>query len=126
MHGRRAPSSTKAHLPSADGAAAEDAGRYGPIALFVGGTGEVRFKSLSLKDLNNRGIPAEATSTRFRMQRLDEFYYSWSAAVADVNRDGIMTADRAYYYWARITRRRKKFISRRATTRQPSTRADAW
>ena len=84
---------------SADGAAAEDAGRYGPIALFAGGTGEVRFKSLSLKDLNNRVIPAEATSTRFRMQRLDEFYYSWSAAVADVNRDGITDVLTGPYYY---------------------------
>ena len=65
-------------------------GRFGPVALFVGGTGEVRFKNLGIKDLNNRNIPAETASTRFRMQRLDEFYYAWSAAVANVNRDGII------------------------------------
>jgi hypothetical protein len=77
-------------LASADREVPDEAGRYGPVALFVGGTGEVRFKDLALKDLNNRSIPAEAVSDRFRMQRLDEFYYAWSAAVADVNRDGVM------------------------------------
>ena len=77
-------------VPSADGGATDDAGRYGPVALFVGGTGEVRFKDIGIKDLNRRTIPVEKTSERFRMQRLDEFYYSWSAAIADVNRDGII------------------------------------
>jgi hypothetical protein len=77
-------------LASADGEMVDEVGRYGPVALFVGGTGEVRFKDFALKDLNRRTIPAETNSSRFRMQRLDEFYYAWSAAIADVNRDGVM------------------------------------
>ena len=35
-------------------------------------------------------IAAEKVSPRFRMQRLNDFYYAWSAAAADFNRDGIM------------------------------------
>lgn len=68
----------------------EEAARYGPLALYVGGAGEVRFKDVAYKDLGLRVTPAEKTSSRFRMQRLSEFYYGWSAAAADFNRDGIL------------------------------------
>ncbi|MGA2721711.1 MAG: FG-GAP-like repeat-containing protein [Bryobacteraceae bacterium] len=70
--------------------AEEEAGRYGPLALYVGGAGEVRFKDIAYKDLQTRVAPAERVSSRFRMQRLNEFYYAWSAAVADFNHDGIL------------------------------------
>ena len=69
------------------GQADADAGRYGPIALFAGGTGEVRFKDIAYKDLGLKMTPAEETSNRYRVQRVNEFYYSWSAAAADFNRD---------------------------------------
>jgi hypothetical protein len=72
------------------GAADDDAGRYGPVALYVGGTGEVRFRSVSYKDLSIRKRPPEEVSTNFRLQRLDEHYYSWSAAAADFNHDGTL------------------------------------
>ena len=72
------------------GRAEEENGRYGPIALYVGGTGEVRFKDIAYKDLGIRNAPAERVSSRFRMQRLNEFYYAWSAAAADFNRDGVL------------------------------------
>ena len=72
------------------GAAYDEDGRYGPIALYVGGTGEVRFKDIQYKDLAIRYAPAERVSSRFRMQRLNEFYYAWSAAAADFNRDGVL------------------------------------
>jgi hypothetical protein len=68
----------------------EEAVRYGPLALYVGGAGEVRFKDIAYKDLAIRVAPAEQVSSRFRMQRLNEFYYAWSAAAADFNRDGIL------------------------------------
>ena len=64
-------------------------GKYGPIALYVGGTGEVRFKDVAYADLNARTFEAEKVSNNFRMQRLSEFYYWYSSAIADVNRDGI-------------------------------------
>ena len=35
----------------ANGAADEERGRYGPVALYAGGTGEVRFKDIGVKDL---------------------------------------------------------------------------
>jgi hypothetical protein len=70
------------------GAAEYEDGRYGPVALYVGGTGEVRFRDVAYKDLAIKVMPAEKVSTHFRMQRLNEFYYSWGAAAADFNRDG--------------------------------------
>ena len=67
-----------------------DAGvAYGPIAIYVGGTAPLHLKNLSYKDLLSRSFPREYVADDFRMQRLSEFYYSWSAAIADVNRDGV-------------------------------------
>ncbi|HVW85547.1 MAG TPA: FG-GAP-like repeat-containing protein [Bryobacteraceae bacterium] len=62
---------------------------YGPIALYVGGSSEVRFKDVSLKDLNRNNEPAEKVSPHFRMQRLDDYFYSWGATVGDINHDGV-------------------------------------
>ena len=73
------------------GAAAEDStGKYGPIAFYIGGTGEVRFKDLAYSDLGVKTLPLEKTSSNFRMQRLNDFYYSWGAAAADFNHDGVL------------------------------------
>ncbi len=62
---------------------------YGPIALHVGGAGEVRFKEVSAKDLNPKVEPEETTSSHFREQRLNDFLYSWGAAAGDINHDGV-------------------------------------
>jgi 3-keto-disaccharide hydrolase/FG-GAP-like repeat len=70
------------------GVADEEYGKFGPIALYAGGTVEIRFKDVSYKDLQPRVAQPEHVSKRFRMQRLNEFYYSWGPAVADVNKDG--------------------------------------
>ena len=75
---------------AANGAADEELGRYGPVALYVGGTGDVRFKDLALKDLGRRVLPTEKVSPNYKMLRLSNFYYSWSASTADINRDGIL------------------------------------
>jgi hypothetical protein len=74
----------------ANGAADEARGAYGPVALYVGGTGEVRFKDIGVKDLGRFVWPTETVSSRFRMLRLSNFNYSWSTAVADINRDGTL------------------------------------
>src|SRR5207245_10055867 len=66
----------------------EAMGRFGPIALYVGGTGEVRFRDVSYKDLSLKRFAKEQISPNFRMQQLTPFQYAWSAAAADVNRDG--------------------------------------
>jgi hypothetical protein len=65
-------------------------GVYGPIALYASGTGQVQFKNLSYKDIAIRYLPKEQTSSRFKVQRINDMFYSWSAATADFNRDGHM------------------------------------
>jgi hypothetical protein len=72
------------------GVAEDEVGRYGPIALFAGGTAEVRFKDVAWKNLALKVREPEITSTHFRAQKLSDFYYSWGAGAADINHDGIM------------------------------------
>ncbi len=72
---------------------------YGPIALYAGGTGEVRFKDVSFKDLHLRKNPPEQSSSRFRIQRIDEFYQSWGAAAGDFNNDGVLDVVAGPYYY---------------------------
>jgi hypothetical protein len=69
--------------------ATDDRNDYGPIALHVA-SGEVHFRDVSFKDLHLRQISPEQTSPRFRLQRLDEFYYAWGAATGDFNNDGVL------------------------------------
>ena len=83
---------------TAGGVAEDDAGRYGPIALYVG-AGEVRFKDVGYKDLGLKTMPAETVSPRFRMQRLNDHFYAWSQAAADVNHDGILDVIAGPYYY---------------------------
>ena len=103
----------------------DDSAGYGPLALFVG-AGEARFKDISFKDLNGRTMAPEKTSTRFRMQRLDEFYYAWGVAAADFNRDGIMdiVAGPYIYLGPDYTTRKEIYL---AHTFNPSTQfASGW
>ena len=104
-------------IPSGD---TDDRGNgYGPVALFVG-SGEVRFKDVSFKDLSVRAVLPEQTSSRFRMQQLDEFFYTWGAGVGDLNRDGVLdvVAGPYYYLGPGYTSRREIYI---APTVNPST-----
>ncbi len=81
------------------GAAYSSLGRYGPMALYVGGSGEVRFKDLGYRDLGLKALPSEQVSDHFDIQRLNDFYYGWSVAAADINRDGYTDiASGPYYY----------------------------
>jgi len=97
----------------ARGVADEEFGRYGPLALYVGGTGEVRFKDIAYKDLAMKVAPPEQVSTHFRMQRLNEFYYAWSAAAADFNHDGILdiVAGPYIYFGPDFTKSREIFMA---------------
>ncbi|SFP81193.1 FG-GAP-like repeat-containing protein [Parafilimonas terrae] len=61
---------------------------FGPMALYISGPGEVRFKDVMYKDLSIRYTPAEETSSRFKVQCISDFYYSWGSAAADFNQDG--------------------------------------
>ena len=52
---------------------------------------EVRFKEVSYKDLNSEARAQGDRSPRIsQMQRINDFYYAWCAAAADINRDGVM------------------------------------
>lgn len=73
---------------------------YGTVALYVGGTGEVQFKDLAYKDLSVKHHRPDETSTHFRKQQLDDFYYGHSAAAADFNHDGNLDiASGPYIYY---------------------------
>ena len=82
-----------------NGEADDEVARYGPAALYVGGTGEVRFKQVEVKDLGRRVRPKEQVGSRFRMQHISDFYYGWSAAAADINHDGILDVVAGPFYY---------------------------
>lgn len=102
------------------GVADEEFGRFGPVALYVGGKGTVRFKDIAYKDLSVRVANEERISSHFKMLRLNEFYYSWSAAAADINHDGIpdIVAGPYYYLGPDYKVSREIYL---AQTRNPST-----
>lgn len=82
-----------------DAVADPDYGAFGPLALYAGGSGEVRFRKVAFKDLNARVALPEKVSDRFRIQRVNEFYYSWGPAIADFNHDGTLDiASGPFYY----------------------------
>jgi hypothetical protein len=72
---------------------------YGPVALHAGGTGEVRFRDVAIKDLNRKTEPAEQVSSHFRMQQLNDFFYSWGATAGDINHDGIPDVIAGPFYY---------------------------
>ena len=82
-----------------NGRADDDVATYGPVALYVGGSGEVRFKQVELKDLGRRFEPNEKVSSRFRLQRINDFNYAWTVAAADFNHDGTMDLAVGPYYY---------------------------
>lgn len=89
-----------------------ETGTFGPVALYVGGTGEVRFKNLALKDLQRRVTPAERSSPRFRVQHFEDHYYGWSAAAGDFNHDGVLdvTIGNRYYLGPTFTESRELYL----------------
>jgi hypothetical protein len=73
---------------------------YGPIALYIGGTGKVEYKNLAVSDLGLKTREPDVISRDFRKQRLSDFYYSWGQAAADFNHDGhldIVSGPYIYY-----------------------------
>ena len=100
---------------------------YGPIALYAGGAGEVRFKDLAYKDLGLKVRLPDEISRNFRKQQLSDFYYSWSSGAADFNRDGILdiVSGPYIYYGPDYTKYREMYL---AQTVNPSTgfASDAW
>lgn len=61
---------------------------YGPVALYVGGSGEADFKNVAVGDEAVVVREPDEVGKEFRKQTLTEFYYSWGAAAADFYHDG--------------------------------------
>ena len=72
---------------------------YGSVALYIGGTGEVRYKDVAWKDLIALTQPKEQLSNRFTAVRISDFYYGWSAAASDINHDGVMDVVSGPFYY---------------------------
>nr|WP_294793425.1 VCBS repeat-containing protein [uncultured Mucilaginibacter sp.] len=70
--------------------ATEEANGFGSIALMVNGTGEVQFSELAYNDAAIKKLDNEQSSARFKVQHIQDMYYSWAAGAADFNRDGFM------------------------------------
>jgi hypothetical protein len=75
---------------TAGGVAEEEFAHYGPIALYAGGSGEVRFKDVAYRDAGVKEFAPEQVSSHFRKQQLSEFYYAWGAGAGDFNHDGVL------------------------------------
>jgi hypothetical protein len=84
---------------STSGVDEKNATAYGPIALYVGGTGEVRYKDLAWKDLMSVVQPKEVVSPRFTIQWLTTVYYGWGATTADINHDGNLDIVSGPFYY---------------------------
>ena len=72
------------------GAADDDLGAFGPIAIYVGGSGQVHFRDVSYRDLSLKRVVPEQLSANYRILRLTPFYYSFASGAADFDRDGNM------------------------------------
>jgi hypothetical protein len=77
----------------------EGTGGFGQMALYASSRGRIEFRDVAYKDLSLRTSAPEAVGPRFRMSRLTGFYYSWSAAVADFNRDGVLDVTNGPYVY---------------------------
>jgi hypothetical protein len=75
---------------SGGGAADDEIGAFGPIAIYVGGSGQVHFRDVSYRDLSLKRVIKEELSPNYQMLRLTPFYYSFASAAADFDRDGNM------------------------------------
>jgi len=90
---------------------ATDLGGFGPIAFYRAGAGEAHFKNFVFRDAALRELPREVSSPHFKVQRLNDMFYSWAAAAADFDRDGQMdvVAGPYIYFGPDFTRSREIF-----------------
>ena len=72
--------------------------------------------------------PPEQVSSRFRMQRLNDLFYSYSAAAADFNRDGVLdvVAGPYIYFGPRLHEPSRRSTLRAHLQRINRIRADCW
>ena len=97
-----------------------DMSGFGAIALYAGGTGEVRYRDVSYQDVGLKRFPAEQTSANFTPRRINPYFYAFSVASADMNRDGHMdfVSGPFIYYGPDFTTGREFYA---AETLSPST-----
>ncbi|MGI4755687.1 MAG: FG-GAP-like repeat-containing protein [Janthinobacterium lividum] len=69
-------------------AATPDMNGFGPMGIYFGGGSTLHLRSVSYRDLAVHDDPVEKVGAGFHMQRLSPFYYGWSAAAADFDKDG--------------------------------------
>ena len=98
---------------------------YGPFALYVAGTGEVRFKDVAYANLGLRVREPNRTASDFRKQQISDFYYSMTAAAADFNHDGILdVVSGPYIYYGPDYTKRSEIALAESTS--PSTSFNSW
>ena len=99
---------------------AVDMSGFGMIALYVGGTGDARYRDVSYQDVGLKRFPAEKTSPNFTARRINPYFYAFSVAAADMNRDGNMdfVSGPFIYYGPDFTTGREFYA---AETLSPST-----
>ena len=67
--------------------------------MYVGGTKPVEIKDFRYKDVSKRSESPEVTSPHFKKIQLDNWYFGWTAGVADANHDGIPDVFAGPYYY---------------------------
>ena len=84
-------------------------GRLRPHRDLCRRIGRGAFQRCRLQRSDAQDRASGGPSSHFRMQRINDFYYSWCAAVADINHDGIqdIVAGPFYYLGPNFTERRE-------------------
>jgi hypothetical protein len=102
------------------GSQAVDINGFGSIALYVGGTAEARYRDVSYQDVGLKRFAVEKTSPNFTARRINPYFYAFSVAAADMNRDGHMdfVSGPFIYYGPDFTTGREFYA---AETLSPST-----
>ena len=77
-------------------------GTYGPVALYVGGSGQVQFKDVHIAISMFSKLTRSISSPQFTEQHLNAYYYSWSTAVTDIWINGGVPG---YYRWSLLLSR---------------------
>ena len=109
------------------GAADIDAGNFGPLALYVGGAGTVRFKDVAYTDLSIKTRAVEEVSKHFTLQRLSDFYYSWGAGAADINHDNVLdVVSGPHVFYGPDYRKRSEIYLQLTTNPSDTFATDAW
>ena len=92
---------------------------YGAVALYVGGTGEVRIQGLRLEGSDAVVTSPEKVSSRFTIRAFNTAYYGWGATTADINHDGTLDiVSGPFYYLGPNFTERAGIATARFTTRE--------